>query len=133
MMEGVRKHKGGCHCGRVRFEVTAPTQVTVFECSCDICQKRQSRYFMVDAERFLLLQGHGDLSTFGSSEVKHSFCTTCGVQSFFIPSSGDNTDSVGIMPHCLDPGTLKKIKTKKRNPKKSKENDDPLHRAMATA
>merc|ERR1712007_331930 len=96
MMEGIRKHKGGCHCGRVRFEVTAPTQVTVFECSCASCQKRQSRYFMVEADKFLLLQGHGDLNTFGTSDVKHSFCNTCGIQSFFIPSAGGENDFVGI-------------------------------------
>ncbi|XP_037077760.1 centromere protein V-like [Pollicipes pollicipes] len=93
--QGLRKHKGGCHCGQVRFEVTAPVQVTVIECSCSACQKRQSRYFLVEADRFILLNGHGQLSTFGSSHQKHSFCSKCGVQSFFIPSSGDHTASVG--------------------------------------
>jgi len=115
---GQKKHKGGCHCGRVRFEVIAPSQVTVIECSCDPCGKRQSRYFSVAADQFRLLKGHGELSTFGSAAARHSFCTTCGVQSFVIPSGGDN-DVVGVMPHCLDAGTMKKVKTEKRQEKPS--------------
>lgn len=27
-------HAGGCHCGRVRFEVDAPAEIDVFECNC---------------------------------------------------------------------------------------------------
>ncbi|XP_037085929.1 centromere protein V-like [Pollicipes pollicipes] len=116
--QGVKKHKGGCHCGQVRFEVIAPSQVTAVECSCGTCTKRQSRYFAVSTDQFRLLKGHGQLSTFGPLHAKHPFCTTCGVQSFFIPSAGQD-DFVGVMPHCLDPGTMKKVKTEKRSSKKS--------------
>ena len=27
------KHTGGCHCGRVRFEVQAPAKLEVLECN----------------------------------------------------------------------------------------------------
>ncbi|KAF0302627.1 Centromere protein V [Amphibalanus amphitrite] len=116
--EGKRKHKGGCDCGQVRYEVIAPTQVTAIECSCESCSKRQARYFPVPADQFRLVQGHGHLSTFGAGTARHSFCSTCGVQSFFIPAGGDN-DVVGVMPHCLDPGTMKKVKTERRDASKS--------------
>ena len=33
------KYEGGCHCGRVRFEVEAPAQIEVAECNCSICSK----------------------------------------------------------------------------------------------
>jgi len=29
-------HKGGCHCGKVRFEVTAPKDIAVTKCNCSI-------------------------------------------------------------------------------------------------
>lgn len=30
-------HRGGCHCGAVKFEVEAPADLEVYECSCSIC------------------------------------------------------------------------------------------------
>ena len=33
-------HAGGCHCGRVRFEVDAPAELSVAECNCSICAGR---------------------------------------------------------------------------------------------
>ena len=32
-------HQGGCHCGRVRFEVRAAPDINVSECNCSICYK----------------------------------------------------------------------------------------------
>ena len=31
-------HTGGCHCGRVRFEVAAPDDIDVTDCNCSICR-----------------------------------------------------------------------------------------------
>ena len=31
------KHTGGCHCGRVRFEIMAPAQIEVGDCNCSMC------------------------------------------------------------------------------------------------
>lgn len=39
--------------------------------------------------------------------AKHTFCKTCGVQSFYTPRS--NPDGVGVTIHCVDPGTVEKI------------------------
>ena len=30
-------HSGGCHCGRVRFEVVAPAHIEVTDCNCSVC------------------------------------------------------------------------------------------------
>ena len=32
-------HSGGCHCGRVRFEVDAPADIEATDCNCSICHK----------------------------------------------------------------------------------------------
>ena len=36
-MPETRRYSGGCHCGRVRYEVTTDL---VFDCNCSICRKR---------------------------------------------------------------------------------------------
>jgi len=30
-------HRGGCHCGAVRFEFDAPATVDVTDCNCSMC------------------------------------------------------------------------------------------------
>ena len=40
-------HKGGCHCGRVRFEVMAPAQFEVGDCKCSMCARTGYQHLMV--------------------------------------------------------------------------------------
>lgn len=103
------KHTGGCHCGAVRYEVVAPSTLTVHDCNCSICTKKQNRHFIVPSSRFKLLKGHDSLTTytFNTHAAKHIFCKICGVQSFYIPRS--NPDGVAVMPHCLNEGTVQKV------------------------
>ncbi|KAK4018253.1 hypothetical protein OUZ56_000318 [Daphnia magna] len=108
-------HYGGCHCGQIRFKVIAPSAVIVFDCNCSICTKKQNRHFIVPSTDFTLLQGKNHLTTytFGTNQAKHQFCKTCGVQSFYIPRS--NPDGIGVMPHCIDQGTVQEVITKTFN------------------
>ncbi|XP_041456893.1 centromere protein V-like [Lytechinus variegatus] len=100
------KHTGGCHCGLVRFEAMAPAVITVMDCDCSICVKKQNRHFIVPNSKFKLLQGEDMLTcyTFNTHQAKHTFCKVCGVQSFYTPRS--SPDCKGIAPHCIDPGTI---------------------------
>eukprot|EP00128_Syssomonas_multiformis_P008842 Colp12_sorted_trinity150504_noHs@491 len=104
-------HKGGCHCGRVRFEVQAPSVLDVVICDCSICTKKQNHHFIVPEASFRLLQGAEWLTTytFETHQAKHTFCKVCGVQSFYRPRS--NPDGYGVMPHCLDAGTVAGTRT----------------------
>ncbi|NWZ23442.1 CENPV protein, partial [Asarcornis scutulata] len=106
---GLVKHTGGCHCGAIRFEVWASADLHVFNCNCSICTKKQNRHFIVPASRFKLLKGADNLTTytFNTHRAQHTFCKTCGVQSFYTPRS--NPDGYGIAPHCLDEGTVHSI------------------------
>ncbi|NWU64523.1 CENPV protein, partial [Pterocles burchelli] len=114
---GLVKHTGGCHCGAVRFEVWASAELHVFNCNCSICTKKQNRHFIVPASRFRLLKGADNLTTytFNTHRAKHTFCKTCGVQSFYTPRS--NPNGFGIAPHCLDDGTVEVIVTENFNGK----------------
>jgi len=99
-------HKGGCHCGAVRFEVEAPSHVTVQECNCSICSKSGFLHLIVPGSHFRLISGDSNLSayTFGEGPAKHLFCRTCGVKSFYVPRSNPNGFSVNL--RCLDEGTI---------------------------
>ena len=46
---------GGCHCGRVRFRVTADLS-RVTECNCSICAKKGFLHLIVPPEQFELVQ-----------------------------------------------------------------------------
>ncbi|XP_062289510.1 centromere protein V isoform X1 [Scomber scombrus] len=107
------KHTGGCHCGAVRFEVWSCPDLHVFDCNCSICTKKQNHHFIVPKKNFTLLQGSDNLTTytFNSHVAKHTFCKTCGVQSFYSPRS--NPDGFGVAPHCLDPGTVRSVTVEK--------------------
>jgi centromere protein V len=103
------RHRGGCHCGRVRFEVMAPAEVDALECNCSICSKLGFVHLIVPASRFRLLQGEDCLSiySFNTGVAKHLFCTICGVKSFYIPRS--NPDGYSVNVRCLDRGTVEHV------------------------
>ncbi|KAG8122573.1 hypothetical protein E2320_018059 [Naja naja] len=91
---------------RVSCEEAAKLLLDTF---CSICVKKQNRHFIVPASHFKLLKGADHLTTytFNTHSAQHTFCKTCGVQSFYTPRS--NPDGYGIAPHCLDEGTITKI------------------------
>jgi hypothetical protein len=106
------QHQGGCHCGRVRFEVLAPAAVAVSQCNCSICSKSGYLGLTVPRERFTLKSGEECLAeyTFNTGIAKHLFCKFCGVKSFYIPRS--HPDGVSVNARCLDPGTIQEMKIK---------------------
>src|SRR5262245_52163009 len=55
--------EGGCHCGRVRFRVTAEL-ASVVDCNCSICTKKGILHLIVPPERFELISGKDDLTTY---------------------------------------------------------------------
>lgn len=95
-------YQGGCHCGAVRFEVEAPSQVEVEDCNCSICSRSGHLHLIVPQSQFRLLQGEENLSTytFNSHIAQHRFCKTCGIKPFYIPRS--NPDGVDVNLRCLD-------------------------------
>ena len=90
-------HKGGCHCGDVAFEVTAPPELRVQECNCSICRMTGFLHLIVPASRFRLVKGTDALTTyaFNTGTARHMFCRRCGIKSFYVPRS-HNRDSTAI-------------------------------------
>ena len=102
-------HTGGCHCGRVRFEVTAPTRLKVSDCNCSICSKSGYLHLIVPKSRFRILSGEDWLTTyeFNTRTAKHLFCSVCGIKSFYVPRSFPEGYSVNA--RCLDEGTVEEV------------------------
>ena len=94
-------HRGGCHCGAVRFEVKGALR-RVLDCNCSICSKVGFLHWIVPRADFALLRGGAALTTytFGTHVARHTFCGRCGVKAFYTPRS--HPDSVSVNARCLD-------------------------------
>lgn len=102
-------HCGGCHCGRVRFEVDAPPRIEALDCNCSICAMTGFLHLIVPRTRFRLLQGEQDLSTyaFNTAVAQHRFCRNCGIKSWYVPRS--HPDGIDVNVRCLDPASIEAL------------------------
>jgi hypothetical protein len=95
---------GGCHCGRVRYEVTLDLD-SVVECNCSICSRRGALWAFAAGDNFTLKSGAEDLADyqFNKKVIHHLFCRHCGIGSFSrgkAPKTGAETFAVNV--RCLD-------------------------------
>ena len=103
-------HRGSCHCGAVAVEVVAPPDIEAYECNCSMCERTAFLHLIVPADRFRLVRGDGELTTytFNTGVARHFFCKTCGVKPFYVPRS--NPDGFSVNVRCLDKSTVKSVK-----------------------
>ncbi len=96
-----KTYDGGCHCGRVRFRVTADLK-RVVDCNCSICTKKGFLHVIVDPAKFELLTPRDALSTytFNTGIAQHTFCSTCGMHPFYVPRS--HPDKIDVNARCIE-------------------------------
>jgi len=95
---------GGCQCGAVRYEVTAPPVRAEF-CHCRMCQKAVGNVFAAyaDFDRGAV-SFTGELSHYQSSETaRRGFCAKCGTPLTF---DGFNDATIAITIGSLDDPNL---------------------------
>jgi hypothetical protein len=94
-------YHGGCHCGRVRFEVTTEL-VNVVDCNCSICTMKGFLHLIIEPEQFRLFTPVEavTLYQFNTKTAKHYFCPVCGIHSYYIPRSHPNKIDVNV--RCLE-------------------------------
>lgn len=104
------RHTGGCHCGRVRFEVEAPANIDAVRCNCSICSKSGYLHLIVSREDFDLRQGEDVLTAyaFNTGVARHLFCSVCGVKSFYVPRS--HPDGISVNVNCLDRASIESVR-----------------------
>jgi hypothetical protein len=102
-MAQTKNHAGGCHCGRVRYEVETDL-ATVISCNCSICSKKGLILTFVPKDKFRLLSGEDGLTDyqFNKHVIHHLTCATCGVQPFSRGRAPDGAEMVAINVRCLD-------------------------------
>ena len=102
-------HKGGCHCGRVTYEVQAAANIQADQCNCSICRMSGYLHMIVPKNDFQLLSGEDALETyrFNSGVAEHYFCKHCGIKSFYLPRS--HPDGISVNTNCLVRDTIDSI------------------------
>ena len=111
-MAEIKTYTGGCHCGEVRFEVTADIS-SVVACNCSICQKRGALWAFVPAENFALRAGAEDLKDYQFGKTDHPPPVLCAMRRrgiFARDSRRTGSEMIAVNVRCLDDvdiGTLK--------------------------
>jgi hypothetical protein len=120
-------HHGGCHCGRVRFEVDAPPRIEALDCNCSLCAKAGFLHLIVPRSRFRLLRGEDTLTTytFNTGVAQHRFCRVCGIKSWYVPRS--NPDGIDVNVRCLDPATIESLTVRPFDGQRWEESAGALH------
>lgn len=105
-----KTHGGGCHCGKVRYEVTANI-AKVISCNCSICMKSGSLLTFIPAAQFELKSGEENLTDyhFNKHVIHHMVCSDCGIKSFARGGGPDGTSMVAVNVRCLDDVDLKAV------------------------
>jgi len=110
-MSEAKTHTGGCHCGKVRYEVTTDLGMLI-TCNCSICSKRAHILTFVTPDQFKLVSGEGATTdyTFNKHVIHHLFCSTCGVGSFGRGTGPDGKEMVAVNVRCLEDVDVKSLK-----------------------
>jgi hypothetical protein len=104
-----RPLQGGCLCGAVRYEITAPF-LSAGYCHCTRCQRRtgtgSSANGRVPQSGFSLLQGADRLKAYSPPEggARKLFCTECGSAVFSGDPLADEEVAVRLGGLDGDPG-----------------------------
>jgi hypothetical protein len=104
-MAELQTHAGGCHCGKVRYEVELDLGSGVVACNCSICAKKGLLLAFAGADGFRLLSGQDDLREYQFSRrvIRHVFCGMCGTEPFARGRTPDGArEMVAVNVRCLD-------------------------------
>lgn len=101
-------HRGGCHCGQIRFAFEG--QVTaVVSCNCSICSRKGALLWAAPLGDFTWISGRDEAGRyrFNNNAIEHRFCTSCGIS----PVSHD-AERAYVNLRCVDgfdPGAVEVI------------------------
>ena len=98
---GMMQCQGSCHCGAVRFEITADiSELTT--CDCSLCVKRNAVMAKIPEQGLRITHGEDNLSLYqwNTGRAKHYFCRHCGIYVFHRKRAAP--DHFGVNVFCLD-------------------------------
>jgi len=109
----MKKYKGSCHCQAVTYEVETENDFTEgMSCNCSHCQRKGFLLAFVEVDKFKLLSGADNLTTyhFNKHLIDHTFCKTCGVESFAKGEDGKGHTMYMVNLNCLEDFDITAIK-----------------------
>lgn len=76
-------YHGGCHCGRIAFEVEGEIDGAL-SCNCSICSRKGSLLWFVPRERLQLHTPEVAASSYSFNRhvIRHRFCPECGIHPY---------------------------------------------------
>lgn len=94
---------GSCHCGAVQFDAEVELQ-NLATCNCSLCGRSGAIMAFIPADRLVKTSGEEHLTDyqFGSKNIHHAFCATCGVRPFARGTGKDGAAWAVINVRCLD-------------------------------
>lgn len=94
-------HKGSCHCGEVRFEITSDL-AELTTCDCSLCVKKNALMVKVHEADFKFISVETSVSEYrwNTKIARHYFCKTCGIYTFHRKQA--MPDYYGVNIFCLD-------------------------------
>jgi hypothetical protein len=101
----VPTHRGGCHCGAVRFEVALAPDCRGSRCNCSICSKTAATGAIVEPGAFRLVSGESECGTYrwGHNVSTRYFCKHCGIHCYGAGHLAEvGGDFVSVNLNCLD-------------------------------
>jgi len=76
---GPVNYRGNCHCGRYRFELAVPEEITACTaCTCSLCVKNGYLWVAPVEGSFKVVRDDGRTSEYSSSVLRETFCNFCG-------------------------------------------------------
>lgn len=104
-------YKGGCHCGRIAFEVEGDLD-GVIECNCSHCSRKGYLLWFVPRQQLRLATPENGLATytFNKHVIKHHFCPDCGGAPFGIGTDPSGAVTAAINVRCLENVELSALK-----------------------
>ena len=105
------KYPGGCHCGRIAFEVEGEL-TEAMDCNCSICAKRGYLLWFVPRTQVQLSTPETDFAsyTFGDGTIAHHFCPHCGCAPFGMGADENGAIMVAVNVRCLNGVDLSALK-----------------------
>ncbi|MGZ3249544.1 MAG: GFA family protein [Croceibacterium sp.] len=93
--------EGSCHCGRVRFTVQLPLELSGARCNCSICSKKGVVMIAAPAAALKVTAGEDLLTVyqFNTMAAKHHFCSRCGIHVYHQRRA--DPSQVGVNAACL--------------------------------
>ena len=99
----MQTYTGGCHCGKVRFEVKMKLEGAI-ECNCSHCAMQGALLAFVPTKDFSLIKGEESLKEyrFNKKVIAHLFCEDCGIEPMGRGKGRDGSDMVAVNVRCID-------------------------------